>query len=450
MIPFLFIVSLLSAFGGAGGWAWFFAVIFGLAWVGKSQEAKNISDASAIPSQDRIADLTKQATEGDPEAAYLLGEYYEQGSVPQDYVKAMSWYKKGADKDHVKAQVCLGLLFSKGLGCPVDKASAFFWYKRAADQGYSYGQLNLAHLHELIGTEADLAEAKRLLGLAALQGFDEAKKELKRLNGGDPLPDSTEEHWVSRLEEICSRYSGSGYYVGELIPLTKLTNAKKHYPLPIDGRVIALLDPTVFGAADDGMLIGETGVSWHNWVTDPKSGTLLWSEFARQNLARDGTKLKMGATHIFDATGNLASNTTLLELLKEIQVTYLAGMEGKQPHGKADPEPKKSKKNKPENQDDSSVPTIVDLNTSSVEDLLGLPGVGVAEAHLLIKRRDSSLFASIEEAIEFLGIKPHHARQWGNLVLVTLTIPADKIPDEPVFAPASQPQPNRSCGRTID
>jgi uncharacterized protein len=65
------------------------------------------------------------AKEGDEEAQTNVGEIYEKGVAgAPDYVAALQWYQKAADKNYTRAQVNLGALYERGLGVKRDSAKA--------------------------------------------------------------------------------------------------------------------------------------------------------------------------------------------------------------------------------------------------------------------------------------------------------------------------------------
>ena len=66
---------------------------------------------------------------------------YDDGKgVPQDYVEAVKWYRKAAEKGFAPAQVNLGRMYDEGAGVPQDYAEAVKWVRNAAEQGYAMAQ----------------------------------------------------------------------------------------------------------------------------------------------------------------------------------------------------------------------------------------------------------------------------------------------------------------------
>jgi len=66
--------------------------------------------------------------------------------VPQDYSKAVYWYKKAAKQGLAAAENNLGVMYAKGLGVPQDYSKAVYWLKKAAEQGYATAKANLEYL----------------------------------------------------------------------------------------------------------------------------------------------------------------------------------------------------------------------------------------------------------------------------------------------------------------
>jgi len=249
---------------------------------------------------------------------------------------------------------------------------------------------------------------------------------------------SKSNEWISQLTEICARFSCSDYYVDVLIPKNKLENALKKYPLQNGGKVIALIDTTVFGSADNGMLIWEHGISWHNSHLSTKQSTLKWRAFSELALSIDGSKIMFGKDAVFDSTGSQFSANKILSLLSSIDALL------DQDDVKASDNP-------------VPVPNAIsqiDVNKAPFDTLLTIPGIGAAEAKLLLKHRESGKsFSSIDEVAELLNLKPHIALRLDGRLLFSQSQASHPPP-----APASTPLPEFATaqpttmphGRTID
>ena len=55
--------------------------------------------------------------------------------MTQSKATAAEWYRKAADQGDADAQYKLGLFYENGYGVTQDKEQAMQWYKKAAEQG---------------------------------------------------------------------------------------------------------------------------------------------------------------------------------------------------------------------------------------------------------------------------------------------------------------------------
>jgi TPR repeat protein len=79
--------------------------------------------------------LRPLAEQGDAVAQNYLGLMYERGQgVPQNYVQAVSWYRKAAEQGDALAQFDLGFMYSNGQGVPPDYVQAHMWFNLAASR----------------------------------------------------------------------------------------------------------------------------------------------------------------------------------------------------------------------------------------------------------------------------------------------------------------------------
>ena len=109
----------------------------------------------------RVEQKTK-ARQGDAEAQYWLGDMYYYGvGVPRDYKKAVFWWKKAAENEHVGAQYSLGVMYYHGRGgVPKDKEKAFYWSKKAAESEHAYAQHWLGKMYAIgFGVSKDREQA---------------------------------------------------------------------------------------------------------------------------------------------------------------------------------------------------------------------------------------------------------------------------------------------------
>jgi TPR repeat protein len=91
--------------------------------------------------QDYIEVESESAEQGQAEAQYGLAWAYRRGElVPQDYPKAVKWYRIAAEQGHIDAQYELGVMHRCGEGVAQDHAEAAKWYRKAAEQGHPDAQ----------------------------------------------------------------------------------------------------------------------------------------------------------------------------------------------------------------------------------------------------------------------------------------------------------------------
>lgn len=73
---------------------------------------------------------------------------YDNGrGVPQDYAKALKWYRLAAEQGHAFAPYNLGVMYERGEGVPQDYGKAVKWYRKAAEQGDASAQNNLGIMY---------------------------------------------------------------------------------------------------------------------------------------------------------------------------------------------------------------------------------------------------------------------------------------------------------------
>ncbi|WP_010277537.1 hypothetical protein [Paenibacillus senegalensis] len=104
------------------------------------------------------------------------------------------------------------------------------------------------------------------------------RRELENIEGRQLL--SYEE-----LLDVCKQFHGKGYYVAEMLPLKKEMRLYTSYGIPLEERVIAFLDSSVFSSGKYGLAICESGIYWKNDWTLPTSRTYLaWWELAGREI----------------------------------------------------------------------------------------------------------------------------------------------------------------------
>lgn len=122
----------------------------------------------------------KAANNNNAAAQWYMGELYEYGqNVEQSYAEAMKWYLKAAEHNR-EAQYKLGFRYHLWLE---DYTKAMEWYLKAAEHNHSEAQNSIGLLYEWgQGVTLNLEEAKRWYRLAADNGSEGGKVNLKRLS----------------------------------------------------------------------------------------------------------------------------------------------------------------------------------------------------------------------------------------------------------------------------
>ena len=223
---------------------------------------------------------------------------------------------------------------------------------------------------------------------------------------------------VSRDElfGVCVKYSGDGYYVGEVIPQKKLANARASFAIPDAEWVVALLDTTVFGSNKDGLAVCAGGVYWHNMMSDPNK--LPWAEFAFADIKPKGHRdLEIGENNVSQVTIGMDRDDAL-QLLLEIQILIRSKTSTE---GTTDAPVSQGMREKveanpsrwPAARDTATqVSSRLDLNHAPVDDLLSLPAISLPNGQRLVKERERRAgFDTVEEAGQFLGLQPHQVER---------------------------------------
>lgn len=205
--------------------------------------------------------------------------------------------------------------------------------------------------------------------------------------------------WPSELIDVCSSLTSNGYYVGNLIPNKKRSAALANYPPPGNSDILALIDATLFGTATQGLAVGKNGVSWKNGYNQPVQ--MSWRELAKCEISAAELKVSVG-NEKFDNSFSGIKLPAVESLLIRLR-DYARALASDDKVSEARPENKQP--SEPKAIDGSRL--IVAINIAEFDELLALPGIGAAEAKMIIKRRDESPFKSVAELVDFLDLKPH-------------------------------------------
>lgn len=138
---------------------------------------------SAVALRNPIAQLRRDAEQGNERAQYILGCCYNgERGLQRDPAEAAKWWGMAAAKGVADAQYCLGLSYSLGEGVPKDPVEAAKWWKRAADQDHADAQYFLALSYRAgLGVPRSPPLASYWLNRAANQGSKAALEMLRKI-----------------------------------------------------------------------------------------------------------------------------------------------------------------------------------------------------------------------------------------------------------------------------
>ncbi len=113
------------------------------------------------------------------EAEFRKGYQYDQ---VKNYIEAMYWYKKAAEKAYSSAFLNMGVLYFNGKGVPQNYVEAMNWYKQAAERNNAQATYYVGTMYYMgHGVEKNETEAKSWFQKAADKGYEGAKTALKEL-----------------------------------------------------------------------------------------------------------------------------------------------------------------------------------------------------------------------------------------------------------------------------
>ncbi|KAG1047777.1 hypothetical protein G6F43_009795 [Rhizopus delemar] len=129
------------------------------------------------------------AQSGNPQCHFMLGVYYSSNLIGEpDQKRAFKYFQKAAVKGLPEAQYNVGLRFLKGIGIEPNGFNAAEFFRMAATQGFQLAQINLAGMYlEGRGVKKNLGEARQWLEKAVVSGGTIGKDAQKRLDELDEM-----------------------------------------------------------------------------------------------------------------------------------------------------------------------------------------------------------------------------------------------------------------------
>jgi len=149
------------------------------------QSADEFADAvesvcDDIPSNTESNFVEVDSVQNSEDLCRLGDAYYNGDGVTQSYAVAADYYRKSAEKGHVKAQFDLGRLYYVGKGVEQSDSEAVIWFRKAAEQGHPGAQFNLGQMYEYgRGVQRSDSEAVIWFRKAAEQGDAKAQFKLE-------------------------------------------------------------------------------------------------------------------------------------------------------------------------------------------------------------------------------------------------------------------------------
>jgi TPR repeat protein len=119
-----------------------------------------VEDIQLRHGEEAIRWFARAAEKGNPYAVVDMADLYREGKlVPQNYPRAQSLYRGGAEGGDQAAQERLGEMYEKGQGLPPSATQAYFWYVLGWDDiGWEFGRVRMEGL--LNKTERTKIEAQ--------------------------------------------------------------------------------------------------------------------------------------------------------------------------------------------------------------------------------------------------------------------------------------------------
>ena len=118
---------------------------------------------------ENIEELITIAQQGDSDAQYELGSFYEN---EKNFFEACKWFEEAAEQNHADSQFKLGYFCRWGdENFPADIEKGRFWLTQAAEQGHPKAQF---HLGNLYNEEQRFDEAAKWFEKSAAQGEERA------------------------------------------------------------------------------------------------------------------------------------------------------------------------------------------------------------------------------------------------------------------------------------
>lgn len=94
-----------------------------------------------------LKELEEKANQGDAEAQFKMGDYYQWDANPRDIATAIKWYERAANNEHRGGQYALGLCYSSGNGVAESFEKGLELLEKAAEKGYAPAQYFVGEMY---------------------------------------------------------------------------------------------------------------------------------------------------------------------------------------------------------------------------------------------------------------------------------------------------------------
>lgn len=128
----------------------------------------------------RALNLLQKTADSDRDAAFWVAQMYFKGlGVPENEVKAFEYYKKSAEKGHLRALSMVALMYREGKGIKKSDEESFKWFLRASEKNDLGAIMEVAFaFREGNGTEKSMDKALQWFEKGASLGDAYACREL--------------------------------------------------------------------------------------------------------------------------------------------------------------------------------------------------------------------------------------------------------------------------------
>lgn len=115
--------------------------------------------------------IKQQAEDGDAEAQFNLGAWYDSSCGGHDTSEGAKWFLRAAEQGNRQAQYKIAGRYFNGIGATEDIEEVERWYRKAAEQGDAVAARTLGDLYNIFNYKPrDLDEAEKWYRLAIKNG----------------------------------------------------------------------------------------------------------------------------------------------------------------------------------------------------------------------------------------------------------------------------------------